>query len=951
MTLWSRTKSKCVARRTRVDGSHFENEEASKAESLLSSSSGHAPPLQELQDQTIIMEQHATQLQEMQDHIMVQNQQMKQMESTMLQMMATQCQQMNILLETLSPDEHAKEKDLAIDCGFYEIEHDHIQWSVVGISSRFPHLGNDYFPGLRWDVETIVPGHGDTFRSNNNVVSVMIPCFNEEASDLERTIRGLSRQIMPEGWRVETILVMDGMEAMSSSMARLLFRMFGVDFGSDSVSINPFCVLNDADTVIVHPCDPQAAHGRRSVMDGTIGGFSLLVKRENQLTVNSQQWWLVAHASAIGCKYAMNIDCGTYLERTTVARLIERLDNDRATHAVTGTLRTMPSNLQGDGHWELWHRPFHFLLRQLQRFDVEVVNVTFGNGSNRIGTMPGPCCLYRYNKIASLKGALIDQDLNMFSCSNKGLILGNVELVQDRIIALLLAFQDKPSTGADKVTPPEGWPKIGLVHNAVVFREAEKSLDQLVKQRRRWLNGTFATNCWMLTDSSSNRYHLNKTVSWCLVTLVIFQSLVAQMFGPALLIVVMFQFGIFLPDLYSDPSNLFDPTLSLADVDAEPARLMYACAVGLAYWLLYIAFVLGHIPRVKPVQDERSIIPWRKPTRWVDDSRSAFRAWLFHLVFWINLVVTILSMLHVISIVAALGWDRTPLALRVLISCCCLPFAANLMNSILRCSFGGLWNMIISASFAMPCMIWLTVWLPAYATTRLSDLTWGNRERRSLDETDKALTRTQNGVRVALFLILFNTVAAAGMIMSIVFFGGTLTIFVVTYTIICSATYVVSFLEIFSSAFQGVGRTKSHIADPEDPVRDSFEAEQKQAYLEIEDTISSHTVSSTVHISGLPDEPKPDWPDAKKCQLIDDASSSPAIGGTSPMVRHTWCESILLSMNSNDAEETEETGESVQSTPTVCFYCADDLHDGLEQNIFDAAQEPPYKKTQIPDPP
>jgi hypothetical protein len=48
------------------------------------------------------------------------------------------------------------------------------------------------------------------------------------------------------------------------------------------------------------------------------------------------------------------------------------MDDDIATHAVTGTQRTMSADLQGDGNWEFCYNPFHFLLRQLQRFEFEV---------------------------------------------------------------------------------------------------------------------------------------------------------------------------------------------------------------------------------------------------------------------------------------------------------------------------------------------------------------------------------------------------------------------------------------------------------------------------------------------------------------------------------------------------------------------------------------------------
>ena len=624
---------------------------------------------------------------------------------------------------------------------------------------------------------------------------------------------------MSPGWKVELLIVLDGVTAMSTSMGDVLYKMFGVDFNSEDPSINPFLIIPDARTIIVQPAEiPSTEHNdgtsRRAVIEGCEGGFSLVVKRENRRKANSQQWWLGPFASKLNCQYALATDCGTYFERTTVLRLIERLDNDITTHAVTGTQRTMPANLQGDGNWELCYHPFHFLLRQLQRFEFEVDNVSFMNVYNSLGAMhviPGPCGLYRYDKLGSLKDGLMHQYFKLFSRSNKGLILGNVELVEDRIPGTLLAFPPKKATKDENRMPLEGWPKTGLVHDAIFYMEAEKPLSQLVKQRRRWLNGTLATYVWMIQEgiiSNSNQDPINKFLSWCLVVLGIFQGLVVRMFGPALLMVWMFRFGLFLPDLITDPSRIFDPSLSLMEVESESGRLVDGIVFGGMYLLLYIGFVLGHTPRAKPIQDEISIVRYTEPSRYKNDASSAYRGWLFHPMLWINFIVVVLYILNAIGIVLSLGWDGTPLTVRVLIAFCFLPFVAGLFDGLVRCNLSGLWGMVCSAPFACPLMIFHTIWLPAYATTRLSDLTWGNRERSSLDdETHSALRRAENGVKVAKFLIGFNTTVALIVIGLMQVYGNTFPIFVITYTLTLSATYVVSFLEILCRGFGIVENT------------------------------------------------------------------------------------------------------------------------------------------------
>jgi hypothetical protein len=325
-------------------------------------------------DESLLSSEAATaQLEEMRGAMGKMEQQITEQNQQMQQMMTQQSKQMNFIVESLhnknnNDGSSHEEPNLPIACGDYLVEWDQTQWSVAGVSCLAPKPDHDYFPGL----SASALWNASTGPLNDKIISTIIPCYNEEGKDLERTMRGLSRQNMPEGWQLEAVIVMDGVTAMSSSMAEYLYSLFGVDFTSDDPTLNPFEILKDARTIVVNPADRDAALTRRPVIEGTVGGYSLVVKRENRRKANSQQWWLGPHSTAIGCKYALATDCGTYFERATVARLMERLDDDIATHAVTGTQRTMPADLQGDGNWEFCYNPFHFLLRQLQRFEFEV---------------------------------------------------------------------------------------------------------------------------------------------------------------------------------------------------------------------------------------------------------------------------------------------------------------------------------------------------------------------------------------------------------------------------------------------------------------------------------------------------------------------------------------------------------------------------------------------------
>jgi hypothetical protein len=259
-------------------------------------------------NESLLSSETATaQLEEMRGAMGKMEQQITEQNQQMQQMMTQQSKQMNFIVESLhnknnnNGSPHEEESNLPIDGGDYLVEWDQTQWSVAGLSCRAPKPDHDYFPGLSalWNAST--------GPRNDKIISTSIPCYNEEGKDLKRTMRGLSRQNMPEGWRVEAVIVMDGVTAMSSSMAEYLFSLFGVDFTSDDPSRNPFEILKDARTIIVNPADRDAALMRRPVMEGTVGGYSLVVKRENRRKANSQQWWLGPHSTAVGCNRLRNL--------------------------------------------------------------------------------------------------------------------------------------------------------------------------------------------------------------------------------------------------------------------------------------------------------------------------------------------------------------------------------------------------------------------------------------------------------------------------------------------------------------------------------------------------------------------------------------------------------------------------------------------------------------------
>lgn len=697
-------------------------------------------------------------------------------------------------------------------------EHNNVTYNVTGYRTYEPSTEVNYFPGLSWTANG---------PESKQVISCIIPCFNEDSHELSRTIKSLFAQFMNPGWRVEAVIVLDGVDHISDTMVELLTTLFGIEVRNpNDPKLNPFLAFPEADIMILHAADQENCCKRQSVMANTLGGYSLVVKRTNRRKANSQMWWLGAHAESIRCVYALATDCGTVFEKNTTALLIDRLTEESDLQAVTGFQRTMSSRMQGDSTAELCTAPFDFMLRMMQRFEFEVDHVGFKSVDDSLGAMhviPGPCGLYRYKSLGTLKTGLMHHYFQIFRRRSSGLIIGNVELVEDRIPGALLSFPLKPSKKKPKM-PSTGWSRTGYCHGAIFYLEAEKPLSQLVKQRRRWLNGTFATYLWLIAEgiiSKSNQAQSTRVISWILVCLHILQGLTVRFAGPALLMVWTTRFGLFLPDIFDEPQNIFDPTIALKDLEEEPIRIWGSVLIGGGYTLLYVWFVIAHTPQAVPVETDTAIVRYTEATQYRSDKSSSFRPLPMTLSVLINIFVVFLFIANAAGIVYTLGWDETPLVVKVLLAICVVPFALSFFDCTLRCDFRSFFQMTFASVVALPMMVWHTVWLPAYATTRASDLTWGNRGSDGCDKSELALQRAQRGQKLAATLILTNICLAIFVMWRMHINGEAFPRFVLIYTIILSIPFLLSFIEMIFRIFSCLGGGRS-VPPVEDDIPETF---------------------------------------------------------------------------------------------------------------------------------
>lgn len=156
----------------------------------------------------------------------------------------------------------------------------------------------------------------------------------------------------------------------------------------------------------------------------------------------------------------------------------------------------------GRESWPLW------ALRSIQGADFDQGLCTFNGLHSRLGflpVIPGPCGLFRassvtedvldsVNEVCAKPNTLDDSEslsmprialapsMLLAALPPLTVLTANLRLAEDRVISYLIILRS-PSVGRTVTS----W-----VPQAEFFFECEETLRELVLQRRRWLNGTFA---------------------------------------------------------------------------------------------------------------------------------------------------------------------------------------------------------------------------------------------------------------------------------------------------------------------------------------------------------------------------------------------------------------------------------------------------------------------------
>lgn len=374
--------------------------------------------------------------------------------------------------------------------------------------------------------------------------------------------------------------------------------------------------------------------------------------------------------------------------------------------------------------------------------------------------LPGPCGLYRFTEWGTLQKGVMHEYFSLVHKPVDNIVFGNVQLAEDRIPSCLLVFRSMEHTATSKeIGAKNTRPRTGFVHDAVFYFEAEKPLGQLVKQRRRWLNGTYAAYLWVHREGwvwRGGHHVFTKLFAGFFVLLHLAQGAFVRLCGAAMTAIGIFALAQNMPEVLLGDR----PSFSLRPMDERPWLTAGSLLASSLYLGTYAIFVIGHTPRAVPVNKNNPQGKWRP------DKRSAYRPRLFAMGFVVNMLVVLFFLAMSVMVVLKVELDDIPLIIKAMVSLPLIPYLLVFMDCIVNNPYPDLtsfWNVIKSTPHYFLSSLWFSIWLPAYATARISDLSWGNRDTidgQSGDDSVVAKHRERIGRRTAIVLICSNAATA-----------------------------------------------------------------------------------------------------------------------------------------------------------------------------------------------
>ncbi|KAF0699308.1 Aste57867_10098 [Aphanomyces stellatus] len=347
-----------------------------------------------------------------------------------------------------------------------------------------PHVDADEFRSMRYTA--VATKDPIQFTSDNYVlrvhqlqrrikVFITVTMYNEEGSELKGTLTGLAKGLRymckeygPDFWHeVAVAVVSDGRTKASPTCLEYL-KSLG-SFDEEIMTVTSLGV----DTQL-HLFESTVQLPENETFASFYPPLQLIyaLKEHNGGKLNSHLWFFNAFAEQLNPKYTVLVDVGTIPADSSVFRLVRSMERNYQIGGVAGEIAVEQPN---------YFNP----VVAAQHFEYKISNImdkSLESVFGFISVLPGAFSAYRYEAIRAVKGVgPLPEYFKSLTSTTKDLgpFQGNMYLAEDRILCFeLLAREGKMWT-------------MHYVKDAIARTDVPETLVDLIKQRRRWLNGSF----------------------------------------------------------------------------------------------------------------------------------------------------------------------------------------------------------------------------------------------------------------------------------------------------------------------------------------------------------------------------------------------------------------------------------------------------------------------------
>lgn len=305
--------------------------------------------------------------------------------------------------------------------------------------------------------------------------------YNEDDDELDRSLKGVASNLEAlQRYRLswENVLVVMLVDGRSKANPKTLkYMKEKLHIYDESMILER---LNHSD-VTMHMFERTVALPKHTAQNKYYPPLQLMLalKERNGGKLNSHLWYFAGFCKNVNPKYTFLLDVGTQPKKDALALLYTEMENNPQVGGCCGEIAVRKPRI-----YKVLEAAQHFEYKISHVLDKSMESV-FGY----ISVLPGAFSAYRFEAISGpplTSYFYVEEN----SAKEMGPFKCNMYLAEDRVLCFELVAREE-----------RDW-ILSYVKGAVAETDVPQNILELIKQRRRWLNGSFFSLVFYLTNFS-----------------------------------------------------------------------------------------------------------------------------------------------------------------------------------------------------------------------------------------------------------------------------------------------------------------------------------------------------------------------------------------------------------------------------------------------------------------